>query len=514
MQMILKEYKANSGEIIVYNGNPNFDKLDELSKGVGDIWHSSFEQGYKNAFPELVYQTAVFFWYLNDFDNLDECVSWRINPNAFAARKSVWEITKGFDPDFENPQMGALDYGFRLNRFLGGVTLYVKDLFPLASPAKATISQKDRHLFFRKNYKPSHAIFMIYRVGFWKTSEWKAFFFAKKNYKKQMHTFRIPPRNLKTLEGKPKVSYIIPTMFRQEYTIQLLDDLASQNFIPAEVIVVDATPETDRNKELYDQKKYPFKLTVKWQETAGSCRARNEAIAVCTGDYIIFGDDDIRIPNDFIENHIRFLQTYKAGACNGLDIRADNHTQDLKDLKGKLRRLESTRFLAGNAQSFSNANSCVKKEYVDQLVGNDINFDGGYGEDSDFGISLAKIGVIVLHNPFSTNLHLKPPNGGFRFWGSQAKLMGKKRKVQPWELDTPVKWISPVPSPTIMYGIMKQFTPQQLIEYKYKHFIYYLFDGPKVNFLYRLLRLPYKNIQFKKSVFYAQKLTNLGIRHQ
>jgi glycosyltransferase involved in cell wall biosynthesis len=512
--MILKEYKTNSGEIIVYNGIPNFDKLEELSKGVGDIWHSSFEQGYKNTFPELVYQTAVFFWYLNDFDNLEECVSWRINPNAFAVRKSVWEITKGFDPDYENPQMEALDYGFRLNRFLGGVILYAKDLFPLASPAKVTISQKDRHLFFRKNYKPSHAIFMIFRVGFWKTSEWKAFFFAKNNYKKRIDTFRIPPRKLKTLEGKPKVSYVIPTMYRQDYTLQLLEDLAAQNYVASQVVVVDATPTGLRNELLYEEKKYPFDLIIKWQETKGSCRARNEAIAVCTGDYIIFGDDDIRISPDFIENHIRFLQTYKAGACNGLDIRADHHNQDLKDLKEKLCRLGNTRFLAGNAQSFSNANSCVKKEFVDQLVGNDVNFDGGYGEDSDFGMSLAKIGVVVLHNPFSTNLHLKPPSGGYRFWGSQAKIMGKKRKVLPWELDSPVKWVRPVPSPTIMYGIMKQYTPQQLVEYKYKHFSYYLFEGSKLTFLYRLLRLPYKNIQFKKSVFYARKLMNLGIRYQ
>lgn len=512
--MILKEYITNSGEIIVYNGNPDFNKLEDLSKGSGDIWHSSFEQGYKNAFPELVYQTAVFFWYLNDFDKLDECVSWRVNPNAFAVRKSVWELTKGFDTDFENPQMQALDFGFRLNRFLGGVTLYVRGLFVSTETEKIFISQKDRHLFFRKNYKISHAIFMIFRIGFWKISEWKSFLYALKNYNKRIDIGMISPRKLNAIHGKPTVSYIIPTMFRQEYTMQLLEDLANQNYMPAQVIVVDATPQEERKETLYQAKQYPFELIVKWQETKGSCRARNEAISYCTGDYIVFGDDDIRIPTDFIENHIRFLQTYKAGACNGLDIRADYHTQDLDNLKEKLVKLKSRRFLVGNAQSFSNANSCVKKVFVDQLVGNDINFDGGYGEDSDFGMSLAKIGVVVLQNPFSTNLHLKPPSGGYRFWGSQAKIMGNKRKIQPWELDTPVKWVRPIPSPTIMYGIIKQYTPQQLVEYKYKYFSYYLFDGPKLTFLYRLLRLPYKNIQFKKSVFYARKLINLGIRHQ
>jgi glycosyltransferase involved in cell wall biosynthesis len=514
MSFELKEYATQSGEIILYNGNPDFNKLEILSRGAGDIWHSSFEQGYKNAFPELVYQTAVFFWYLNDFDDLDQCVSWRINPNAFAVRKSVWQITKGFDSDYENSQMQALDFGFRCIRFLGGVPLYVKDLFSLAEKENILVSQKDRHLFFRKNYKTSHAVYMIYRLGFWKISEWKSLLYAKNKYEKRSFENMIPPRKLRGIQGNPSVSYIIPTMLRQEYTLQLLDDLANQNYLPSQVVVVDATPEFDRDETSYQQRHYPFELKVIWQQSKGSCRARNEGIALCTGDYIVFGDDDIRIAADFIENHIRFLQTYDVGACNGLDICADHHKQDLKDLEFKLIELNRSQLIAGSTQMFSNANSCVKREFVNQLVGNDINFDGGYGEDSDFGMSLSKIGVTVLANPFSANLHLKPPSGGYRFWGTQAKIIGKKRKSQPWELDIPVKLIRPVPSPTIMYGIIKHYKPEQLIEYKYKHFIYYLFRGSKLTFLYRLLRLPYKNFQFKKSIFYAQKLMNLGIRHQ
>jgi len=253
-------------------------------------------------------------------------------------------------------------------------------------------------------------------------------------------------------------------------------------------------------------------VVFQWQTTKGSCRARNEAIDLCTGDYIVFGDDDIRIPSDFIENHIRLLQTYDVGACNGLDVRADHQQQDLADLNRKLETLGNSRWKVGATQTFSNANSCVKREYVSQLVGNDINFDGGYGEDSDFGMSLSKIGVTVLFNPFSPNLHLKPPMGVYRFWGNQAGIMGKKRKSQPWELDTPVKWIKPVPSPTIMYGIIKHFTEKQLVEYQYKHFFLHLFKGSKWALPMKLSKLPYKFIQFKRSVFYAKKLIALGKR--
>jgi glycosyltransferase involved in cell wall biosynthesis len=512
--MKLEEYKTNSGEIILYVGQPNFEIIENLVLGPGDMWHSSFEQGYKNAFPELVYQTATFFWYLNDFDALSECVSWRVNPNAFAVRKTVWETLNGFDSEYENRHMQALDFGYNAVANSGAVSLYIKHLFEIDAIEKVEISARDRHTFFIKNFKVEHALYMIYRQGFWKWKEWDAFFYAKNNFKKFIVKPIVKPGILKEIEGDPKVSYIIPTMLRQDYTLQLLTDLEQQSYSVNQVIIVDGTPEVFRDEGLYNQKKYPFELIVKWQESKGSCRARNEGIDLCTGDYVVFGDDDIRIPPDFIENHIRFLQTNNSGACNGLDIRADHQKQDLKDLEKKLDQLGNKRWIAGCAQMFSNANSCVKREFVMQLAGNDVNFDGGYGEDSDFGMSLSKIGVTVLNNPFSVNLHLKPPTGGYRFWGTQAKITGKKRKSQPWELDAPVKWIRPVPSPTVLYGIVKHYTPQQVLEYKQKHFFLYLFKGTKMFFLFRFIRIPYKNIQFKKSLFYAKKLMVLGKRTQ
>jgi len=511
--MKLNEFVTNKGEVILYNGQPNLDKLELLALGAGDIWHSSFEQGYKNAFPELVYQTAVFFIYINDFDNLDECVSWRINPNQFAVRKSVWETLKGFDSEYKNLQLQALDFGYNALRNSAAIPLYVKGLFRENFQEKIIITEKDRYIFFRKNFKIDHSIFMLYRKGFWKWKEWNAFFWAKKNFKETKNRPVVKPRQLLEIEGNPTVSYIIPTMMRQEFTLQLLKDLAVQTYPVSQVVVVDATPENSRNEKLYWENKFPFELIVKWQETKGSCRARNEAIELCTGDYIVFGDDDVCVQPDFIKNHIKLLQTYKVNACNGLDIRADNMQQGLKDLNHKLLQLGESRWKVGTDVGFSNANSCVKTVYVRKLVGNDINFDGGYGEDSDFGFSLVKLGQIVILNPFSPNLHLKPPVGGYRFWGSQARITGKKRKTQPWELDTPVKHITPVPSPTVMYGIMKHFTPQQVLEYKHKHFFLYLFKGSKKGFLYRFFRIPYKYLQFKKSLFYAEKLKDLGIRH-
>ena len=507
----LKEHITLTGEVLLYQGNPDLKLLDALALGEGDIWHSGLDQGYKNAFPEIVYQTVVFFWYAKDFENRDKSVSWRINPNAFVIRKHVWELFGGFDSDYENMQTSALDFGFNALRYQGVVPLYVNGLFKESNEI-VKISTNDIYTFYVKNFKRSHSIYMLLREGIWKIKEIKAYRFARKTFQSKDKTKALKPRQLNQIKGEPKVSYIIPTMMRQDFTLSLLSDLENQTYKPFDVIVVDATPEDIRDESLYNASNYSFKVIFKWQTTKGSCRARNEAIDLCTGDYIVFGDDDIRIQPNFIENHIRLLQTYNAEACNCLDIRADNQQQNLNDLDDKLKVMGDARWKVGAAQSFSNANSCVSRRVVNLLAGNDINYDGGYGEDSDFGLSITKLGVTVLQNPFSVNLHLKPPVGGYRFWGQQAGIKGKKRKQQPWELDVPVKWIVPIPSPTIMYQLFKHFDKRQRQEYKIKYFTFYFTKSKIIELPLRIIKFPVRLLQFNKSVFYAKKLIALGKR--
>ncbi|WP_299155687.1 glycosyltransferase [uncultured Christiangramia sp.] len=507
----LNKYTTLKGEVLLYIGTPDFELLESLSEGPGDLWHSSLQQGFEGIFPELVYQTAVFWWYLNDLPDREISVNWRINPNNFVVRKRVWDHFDGFSSDYSSDLSRALDFGYRMLRFGGAVPLFVDKLFPPVQE-NPVISDMDRYTFYLKNFKNRHSWYMCFREmlsGSFK--EYSVFQNAKGRSLVKNHIKPLPARALEELAGEPSVDVVIPTMYRQEYTLQLLNDYKKQTYLPNRVIVIDATPKEDRSESIYQRADYPFELIVKWQRTSGSCRARNEAIALCRSDYIVFADDDTRILPDFIENHLRFLQTYKINACTGLDIQASNYKQDLDDLREILRKKGKKVLSAGAAQTFNNANSFVKRSEVKQIVGNDINFDGGYGEDADFGFRLIKNGEILMFNPYSVNLHLKPPAGGYRFWGMQSALTGKKRTKQPWELERPVGRIRPVPSPTIVYGILKHFKKSQLKEYKYRYLFLYLTKNPKL-FPIRFLKLPLKIYQFKKTMFYAENLIKLGER--
>lgn len=506
----MKVFTSANGEVLYYFGNPKTEILQELANSAGDLWHSGLDQGYANLFPELIYQTATFWWFLNDFTILDKSISWRVSHNAFVIRKSLWDILQGFDEDYQTKTMKGIDLGYRALRESNAVPIYIKGLFEATNERVDAISIFDCYLFYRKHFKKEHSLYMLFNKGFWKPSEITAFWKVQKFKPNQTGIF--PVKELNPLEGSPSVSYVIPTMLRQDFTLQLLNALSNQSYPPTQVVIVDATPEEKRESGIYD-KKFPFDLVVQFQTSKGSCRARNEALAVCNGEYVVFGDDDIIIPSDFIENHIRFLQTYKVDACNGLDIHADHPNQTMEDLNEKLTKLGENRWKSGATASFSNANSCVKREWITKLVGNDVNFDGGYGEDSDFGLRLIINGVVVMHNPFSVNLHLKPGIGGYRWWGSQAKIVGKKRKKQPWELDIPVGWLRPAPSPTVLYGIYKHFPLHQVMEYKKKYFFLYLFKGSKFGIILRFLKLPYRLLQFEKAQFYAKRLNEIGPKY-
>ncbi|MCF4102132.1 glycosyltransferase [Gillisia sp. M10.2A] len=510
--MIFKEFITSQGEILIYTGSPDLPLVDSLSRGPGDLWHSSLDQGYARVFPELVYQTAVFWWFLNDFENLDTSINWRINPSSFVVRKSVWNVFNGFSSDYESEDIAAFEMGYRMLRHGGAIPLYVKELYP-PQKSKIEFSIRDRYRFYKKNFKTQHSVYMflkLLKVNALK--EFKTYWGVDKEILVKNTFPSIPARTLSGIKGNPTVSVVIPTMYRQNYTLQLLKDYNSQTYPVTQIIVVDATPEDKRDDTIYSRQDFNFKLTVRWQKSTGSCHARNEAIQLCRGDYIIFADDDTRILPDFVENHLKFLQKYNVEACNGLDISAPIHTDGLDKLKELYKRSKKNTLIAGAAMSFSNANSCVKRELVESIIGNDINFDGGYGEDTDFGFRLLKTGAILMQNPYSPILHLKPPSGGYRHWGLQASLIGKARKKQAWELDHPVKYIKPVPSPTILYGILKHYPENQVREYRSKYFFLYLFKGKKGNIFLRLLKLPYKRLQFNRSLFYAKNLLKLGER--
>ena len=70
--------------------------------------------------------------------------------------------------------------------FVGSASVFAlmqSGLFTEIATTELKISVKDRYIFFRKNFKKEHSLFMIYRKGIWNIKEWSAYFYAKKKCK-------------------------------------------------------------------------------------------------------------------------------------------------------------------------------------------------------------------------------------------------------------------------------------------------------------------------------------------
>jgi len=104
----------------------------------------------------------------------------------------------------------------------------------------------------------------------------------------------------------PRVSVIVTTYQRPRALDRVLASLAEQEVAPAEIIVADdgSGPETAALLRAW-QDRMPCPLRQVWQENAGfrAAAIRNRAVAMATGDYLIFLDGDCLTFPDFIWRH-------------------------------------------------------------------------------------------------------------------------------------------------------------------------------------------------------------------
>jgi GT2 family glycosyltransferase len=117
-----------------------------------------------------------------------------------------------------------------------------------------------------------------------------------------------------------------------------------------------------------------------------------------------------------------------------------------------------------------------------------MDYEFGFGEDSDFGMQLRNLGHDVLYFPEPEILHLKAPIGGFR-----------TKPVLRWHGES----IQPKPSPTIMLFNLLHNSNEQINSYKtILFFKYYKHQKIKNPIRYYF----YLQKQWKQSVFWANEL--------
>lgn len=270
---------------------------------------------------------------------------------------------------------------------------------------------------------------------------------------------------------------LIPTLGREKYVKDVLQDLANQTMIPRKVILIEQQPVENAASTLdFLNSSWPFEIEHTLIYQLGACNARNIGITQINSDWTFFADDDIRIAPNFIEKVFNFIETYNVNAVTFSCLQ-----------QGEQEKIKQ----AIQWSSFGSGCSIVKSEFAKCTFFNKA-FEFGFGEDYDYGMQLRNKGVDIIYFSEVSLLHLKAPIGGFR------------KKIEcAWENET----LLPKPSPTIMVSKILHATNEQLKAYKVVLFLKYYKNQSIKN---PLKYLKYMKQAWQRSQFWASKLIQLN----
>ena len=351
---------------------------------------------------------------------------------------------------------------------------------------------KDQYIFIKRFYKFRWVLFsFIVRILSFNNpyKELKAFINTKKiKYVGEVNDLFPPAYSSFTfnLHSKlPLVTVIIPTLNRYGDLKNALLDLDNQKYRNFEVFVVDQSD--NFSKSFYEG--YKSNIRVIRQKEKALWKARNNAIKLSNGDYILLFDDDSRVNSDWIEEHLRCIEFFNCSISAGVSI----------SVIGAPIPKHYSFFRWGD--QIDTGNVMIKKEVFRSCGLFDTKFEKMRMGDSEYGVRAYLNGFHIVNNPKAQRLHIKSAQGGLRFFGH-------------WDGMRPKIFFSPRPIPSVLYLFRKYWgnkaslyylirnVPLSLCPYKLKG----KFSGYIVSFFIFLLFMPIILIQIYISWRKSKKL--------
>lgn len=343
----------------------------------------------------------------------------------------------------------AFQSGFINKKYEAGVAIWQKVKLPI----------EDEYLFLRKNYHHAWVIYtLIIRLFTFHNpfKELSAFFkntkVKREDYSSQIFEFK-NYKDFKSdlINDKPLISVVIPTLNRYQYLKDVFTDLEKQTYKNFEVIVVDQTEPF--REDFY--KGWNLNLTYWHQQEKALWKARNQAIQQAKGDYILLYDDDSLVDPDWIEEHLKCLDFFKADLSSGVSISTVG--AEVPQHYSYFRW----------SDQLDTGNVLLKKDIFHKIGLFDLKFEKQRMGDGEYGLRCYLNGFKNISNYKAKRIHLKVSQGGLRQMGS-------------WDGWRPKKLFGPRPVPSVLYLSRKYFGAKasrflltkeiipSLIPYKYK----------------------------------------------
>lgn len=366
-------------------------------------------------------------WYFNLKPNID----YDYFPEIESINNSKFQLS--IDDNYVSQEAKKRDFAWRAFQ-LGYIQAQKKNGVNIWK--KQNLPRVDEYRFIKKNFHKAWAIYILFiRLITLKNPFLEITAFLKnKNVNRenyfQNHFQYKDYENFKStlIEQKPFISVIIPTLNRYKYLKDVFKDLENQTYKNFEVIVVDQTD--DYKEEFY--KGWNLDLKFWFQNEKALWKARNEAIKSAKADYILLYDDDSLVENNWIEEHLKTLDFFKADLSSGVSISTVG--ADIPEHYAYFRW----------SDQLDTGNVLLKKDIFTKIGLFDTQFEKQRMGDGEFGLRCYLAGFKNISNYKAKRIHLKVSQGGLRQMGS-------------WDGWRPKKLFGPRPVPSVLYLSRKYF---------------------------------------------------------
>ncbi len=230
---------------------------------------------------------------------------------------------------------------------------------------------------------------------------------------------------------RPNVSIIICTRDRADSLRETLESVGRARVpedLPAELLVVD-NGSTDHTRQVVEQAgltNMPVRYVHEPQR--GLSNARNRALAESAGDILLWTDDDVRVPEDWIEGMCRPIASGEADAVAGsIRLAGGLLAEWMEPLHVSWlahrdhQRNQSSGFdLVGANMAFHRRVAQATSGFSTVLGAGAM----GFGEDTFVGLQARAAGLRLTTSPVQVEHHPDPARLARHYWLNAARKRG------------------------------------------------------------------------------------------
>lgn len=211
---------------------------------------------------------------------------------------------------------------------------------------------------------------------------------------------------------KPLVSVVIITYNREAPLRRAISSVLRQSYPHIETIVVDQTKQHEPATT-----SVLTSVQVVHQDEPHITKARNAGLKRAQGGIILYIDDDVEVPENFIEEHVKNYNHPRVASVTGTIIESTPQQparisrDQLKDWWHITFRHEKE----GPIARVAGGNMSFRTELLREIGGFDENFSGvAWGEETDVSFRLRARGHTLWFDPQAQVTHFSAPQGGTR----------------------------------------------------------------------------------------------------